>query len=353
MQFYFTLQEITMAQRTHYADLLRISAAFMVVLLHVAAQYWAAVPVNSAEWFTFHAIDSAARPAVSIFVMISGMFLLDPHKEIPLGKLFSRYCKKILILLVFWSFFYATWRNVFWAMLRGYEIDWQAVLTAFQTGHYHLWYCYMLLGLYLIIPFLKKITADRTLMQYFLVLAFGFAVILPVLPFTWAKTMRQFMFFSFTLGYTGYFVLGYYFRTTVLNKTARYLCYLAGGLSLAFTVFASYQKALALNTAFGYYDPFTLNTVCLSVAVFLFYQYEIPDVLAKHETLIGRLVDYSLGIYLIHPFILAVLEHFGINALLFAPAALAVPCVAILAFVLSWIAAAVMKKIPIVKQYLC
>lgn len=342
-----------MAQRTHYADLLRISAAFMVVLLHVAAQYWAAVPVDSAEWFTFHAYDSAARPAVSIFVMISGMFLLDPNKEIPLSKLFHRYCKKILIILIFWSFFYATWRNVFWALLRGYEIDWSAVLTAFQTGHYHLWYCYMLLGLYLIIPFLKKITADRTLMQYFLVLAFCFAVILPVVPFTWAKTMRQFMFFSFTLGYTGYFVLGYYFRTTVLNKTTRYLCYAAGLASLAFTVFASYHKAIELNTAFAYYDPFTLNTVCLSVAVFLFYQYEIPNLLARHEKLIRNLVDYSLGIYLIHPFILAVLEHFGINALLFAPAALAVPCVAILAFILSWFAVAVMKRIPVVKQYLC
>ena len=190
-------------------------------------------------------------------------------------------------------------------------------------------------------------------MQYFLVLAFCFAVILPVVPFTWAKTMRQFMFFSFTLGYTGYFVLGYYFRTTVLNKTTRYLCYAAGAASLAFTVFASYHKAIELNTAFAYYDPFTLNTVCLSVAVFLFYQYEIPNLLARHEKLIRNLVDYSLGIYLIHPFILAVLEHFGINALLFAPAALAVPCVAILAFILSWFAVAVMKRIPVVKQYLC
>ena len=342
-----------MAQRTHYADLLRVSAAFMVVLLHVAAQYWAAVPIDSVEWFTFHAYDSAARPAVSIFVMISGMFLLDPNKEIPLTKLFSRYCKKILIILVVWSLFYATWRNVFWALLCGYEIDWATVSTAFQTGHYHLWYCYMLLGLYLIIPFLKKITADRTLMKYFLVLAFCFAVILPVIPFTWAKTMRQFMFFSFTLGYTGYFVLGYYFRTTEISRKMRYLCYAAGLASLCFTIFASYQKAMELNTAFAYYDPFTLNTVCLSVAVFLFYQYEIPELLAGHEKLIGNLVDYSLGIYLIHPFILAVLEHFGINALLFAPAALAVPCVAILAFVLSWIATAVMKKIPVVKQYLC
>ena len=342
-----------MAQRTHYADLLRISAAFMVVLLHVAAQYWANVPVDSPEWFTFHAYDSLARPAVSIFVMISGMFLLDPSKEIPLSRLFSRYCKKILVILIFWSFFYATWRNVFWALLRGYTIDWPSVLIAFQTGHYHLWYCYMLLGLYLTIPFLKKITADRTLTQYFLVLAFCFAVILPVLPFTWARTMRQFMFFSFPLGYTGYFVLGYYFRTTVLSRATRYLCYAAGIASLAFTVFASYHKALALQTAFAYYDPFTLNTVCLSVAVFLFYQYEIPQLLQKHRKLTATLVDYSLGIYLIHPFILAVLEHFGINALLFAPAALAVPCVAILAFLLSCAATAVMKQIPVVKQYLC
>lgn len=342
-----------MTKRTHYADLLRISAAFMVVLLHVAAQYWAAVPVDSPEWFTFHVYDSMARPAVSIFVMISGMFLLDPSKEISLPKLFHRYCKKILILLIFWSFFYATWRNVFWALLRGYPIDWPTVLTAFQTGHYHLWYCYMLLGLYLLIPFLKKITADRTLMVYFLVLTLGFTVILPVLPFTWAKTMRQFMFFSFTAGYTGYFVLGYFFRTTVLSKSKRYLCYLAGAAGLAFTIFASYQKALALNTAFAYYDPFTLNTVCLSIAVFLFYQYEIPNLLQKHQKLISNLVDYSLGIYLIHPFILAVLEHFGINALLFSPAALAVPAVAVIAFLLSWFATAIMKKVPIVKQYLC
>ncbi len=342
-----------MAQRTHYADLLRVSAAFMVVLLHVAAQCWAMIPVTSPDWFAAHTYNSMARPAVSIFVMISGMFLLDPNKEIPLAKLFSRYCKKILIILIFWSLFYATWRNVLWALLRGYEIDWPTVLVAFQTGHYHLWYCYMLLGLYLIIPFLKKITADRTLMQYFLVLAFCFAVILPVVPFTWAKTMRQFMFFHLTLGYTGYFVLGYYFRTTEISKTVRYLCYLAGIASLAFTVFGSYHKALELNTDFGYYDPFTLNTVCLTVAVFLFYQYAIPNLLQNQQKLVSNLVDYSLGIYLIHPFMLAVLEHFGINAMWFSPTAIAVPAVAVIAFLMSWFATAIMKRIPVVKQYLC
>ena len=89
------------------------------------------------------------------------------------------------------------------------------------------------------------------------------------------------------------------------------------------------------------------------MAEFLFYQYEIPVLLQHHQKLIANLVDYSLGIYLIHPFILAVLDHFGINALVFPPAALAVPVVAIFTFLLSWLATAVMKKIPIIKQYLC
>lgn len=266
-----------MTQRIHYADMLRISAAFMVVLLHVAAQYWTTVPVDSQEWFCFHIYDSFARPAVSIFVMLSGMFLLDPNKEISLFRLFNHYCKKILILLVFWSFFYATWRSFLLVLLHGYEIDWANILVAFQKGYYHLWYCYMLLGLYLIIPFLKKITADRTLTQYFLILSLCFAVILPMLPFLWVKTIRQFMFLSFPMGYTGYFVAGYYFRTTVLSRWKRYLCYIAGFLSLLFTIFGSYYKALEQNAAFGYYDPFTLNTVCLTIAIFLFYQYEIAQ----------------------------------------------------------------------------
>lgn len=180
-----------MLQRVHYADLLRISAAFMVILLHVSAQYWNVLPVTCTSWFILHVYDSFARPAVAIFVMLSGMFLLHPAKQISLPQIFQRYCKKLVLILLFWTIFYATWHDVIWTFYRGGTINWQTVSISLQSGHYHLWYCYMLLGLYLLLSFLRKIAVDRTLLLYFLVLCFCFTVIFPVLPWRWANTIRK------------------------------------------------------------------------------------------------------------------------------------------------------------------
>lgn len=343
----------TMYPRVHYADLLRISAAFMVILLHVSAQYWDVLPVTTTEWFICHVYDSLCRPAVSIFVMLSGMFLLDPARQILLSDLFTRYCKKIIILLLFWTFFYATWHDVFWAAFRGETINWPTVIKSLQTSHYHLWYCYMLLGLYLILPFLRKIAADKTLLPYFLILCFCFTVILPTLPWLWVKTMRQSMYFSFTAGFTGYFLLGYYLRTIMLSKRMRYFCYLAGFIGLCFTIFVSYQQALSSQTAFGYYSPFTLNTVCLTIAIFLFYQYELPHILQRHQATISTLVENSLGIYLIHPFVLAVLEYCDVTVLYFNPTILSVPVIALFIFFLSNLFTSVIRCFPPLAKYLC
>lgn len=344
---------IFMNSRLHYADLLRISAAFMVVLLHVAAQYWKVLPVTSAEWFIMHCYDSIARPAVAIFVMISGMFLLHPAKEISISQIFSRYCKKIIIVLLFWTFFYATWHDVFWTAYRGRIIDWPTVTRSLQTGHYHLWYCYMLLGLYLLLPLLRNIAANRTLLQYFLALAFVFTAIMPVLPYPWAKTIRVNMYFGFTSGFTGYFLLGYYLRTTTLTKKQRLLCYLAGIGGLLFTIIASYHQALLRDTAFGYYNPFTLNTLCLTMAVFVFYQYEIPQLFRRCQSSIAVLVENSLGIYLIHPFVLAVLQYCNVDALFFSPTVLSIPLLALIVFLISCLLTLVVRSFPLLEKYLC
>lgn len=342
-----------MNERVHYADLLRISAAFMVILLHVSAQFWDVLPVTTTEWFIFHVYDSLSRPAVAIFIMLSGMFLLDPAKKVLLSDIFTRYCKKIIILLLFWTFFYATWHDVFWTAYRGEIINWPTVTKSLQTSHYHLWYCYMLLGLYLILPFLRKIAADKTLLLYFLILCFCFTVILPTLPWLWAKTIYKSMYFSFTAGYTGYFLLGYYLRTISIPKKTRLYCYIAGIAGLLFTIGASYYNALNTQKAFGYYNPFTLNTVCLTVAIFLFYQYELPNILRQYQATIATLVENSLGIYLIHPFVLSVLEYCDVTALFLAPTMISVPMIALLIFFLSNLATSVLRSFPPLTRYLC
>ena len=69
--------------------------------------------------------------------------------------------------------------------------------------------------------------------------------------------------------------------------------------------------------------------------------------------MIGTLVENSLGIYLIHPFVLAVLQHCNVDALFFAPTVLSVPTVALLTFLLSWFAATILRICPIFEKYLC
>ena len=64
-----------------YADILRVSAIVGVVFLHVAAQIiYQFNTVGRGWWWTANVIDSCTRWAVPIFIMLSGMLLLDPSK---------------------------------------------------------------------------------------------------------------------------------------------------------------------------------------------------------------------------------------------------------------------------------
>ena len=58
-------------------DLLRICAAVMVVLLHIAASNWYSVSPDKAEWVAMNLYDSMARSAVPLFFMLSGAFFIE------------------------------------------------------------------------------------------------------------------------------------------------------------------------------------------------------------------------------------------------------------------------------------
>ena len=55
-----------------YFDWLRVLATFGVMVLHVAAQNWLSVGIESFEWNAFNFYDSLERWTVPVFVMVSG-----------------------------------------------------------------------------------------------------------------------------------------------------------------------------------------------------------------------------------------------------------------------------------------
>ncbi len=339
-------------KRISFADGLRICAAFMVILLHVSAQYWSSTPVTSSAWKVYNLFDSLARPAVPIFVMLSGMLLLDPQRDITLRDVFTKYCKRIVLVWIFWSLFYATWSDVLWNALRHLEIDWAYVTRAFWAGHYHLWYCKMLLGLYLILPFLREFVKKKGLTEYFLLLTLCLTVILPNLPWEWAQLLRQNTYFYFTAGFVGYFLLGYYLRQTRLPRGMRYGIYALGIGSLLWTVVANLRRSLAADAAYGYFDPWMPNIVLMTVAVFVFFQYAMNPLLERYSRFLESVSPYMFGVYLVHPFVMTILENMGFSILAY-PAYLSVPCFTVLVFLLSCCCSWLLRKIPFLGKRIC
>ena len=69
-----------MSKRVWYADILRIIAIGMVVVIHVASKDFQRVPIDSGHWQLLNAVNGLSRVAVPILFMVSGMFFFryDP-----------------------------------------------------------------------------------------------------------------------------------------------------------------------------------------------------------------------------------------------------------------------------------
>ncbi len=139
-------------------DFIRCAACFAVVTLHITGGVLVSLPKFSFPWSIALTITSATRMAVPLFVMIRGYFLLRKTyatNEIP--TFYKKRCFVALIPLIFWTIFYflfALVRKPY--ILKTLDVsigEW--LQTGMPPGGYHLWYLYMLIGLYLIAPLLS------------------------------------------------------------------------------------------------------------------------------------------------------------------------------------------------------
>ena len=78
-------------RRVVWADLLRISACIMVVCIHTAGTYYYYYyyfEEHSTGWLTSIMLDSLGWFAVPTFIMLSGMFMLDPQRNVTLKSIY-------------------------------------------------------------------------------------------------------------------------------------------------------------------------------------------------------------------------------------------------------------------------
>lgn len=345
------------ADRIWYYDCLRIIATFAVMILHLSAQNWHSSEVASAAWKSFNFYDSISRWGVPVFVMISGALFLDAKPDI--AKIYRKNILRIVSAFLFWSTAYAA--------VNMYDTHCSVKDTVFRIikGHYHLWFLFMIVGLYMIVPFLSKIAESREMMKYFLILAILFTFVFPQINvlLSWkleeigslATTVLGKFKFHFTLGYTGYFVGGYYLSKMDLKKSRRWMIYLLGICGFAATIILSLVISLEKNKPVStFYDNLTVNVMLESIAVFVFAKQHFGKMKPgkKMRKIIVMLSKYSFGAYLVHIMVIEQMKRsLGLHTLSFHPF-ISVPVLGVVVFVISITISGIIHHIPFLNKYI-
>jgi surface polysaccharide O-acyltransferase-like enzyme len=177
-------------ERNAYIDLLRVISAFGVIVIHVAALKWYDTPVGTFNWQAINFYHTIIRWPVPVFVMISGIFALRPLNE---NTGFKSEIKKILykvlrlvLAIIFWAFFCNTVYLFINHFVKGESIaiyDFLRIpgLIILGRAWYHLWFLYMMIGLYLLTPIFRIFIKNgpRKYLEYFLILFFLLGTCLP------------------------------------------------------------------------------------------------------------------------------------------------------------------------------
>ena len=346
-------------------DFLKAVAAFAVILLHTSSTCMVHVPKGSPEWMALNAWNSMTHWAVGMFVMISGVLLLDSERNLSNRKLFS-YVGHILRCYFGWSFLY----TILVVTTNGTPDTIVTFLAEWLQGHYHMWYLWMILGIYLVLPILRIIARDRSTERWFVVLAVVFGFLRPsfqelaqlvtisgkpVSDFTLLQTLNNVtgtMNVTSVVGYSCIFVIGHYVYHTEFQRRTLHVIYLLGVLGAAFSVgLAFWLQALGK-------EPITLvgdymwNVLAMNIALLLFCRQHLKDRDRQTDRWIHQLSECGLGCYLLHAAVLEILDHpLGFRALSMNPA-IGVPAVALVVYVISMSVIWIMRKTAI-GRYFC
>jgi surface polysaccharide O-acyltransferase-like enzyme len=331
--------QITTTHR--WVDLIRVIGAFLVVMAHVSYQGGGSVLISSYYFVV-------SRVAVPLFFMVSGFLLLA--KEESYRDFFRKRALKVLLPFLIWSVIYMLWKREGFDQPFSMKLVMSYVLKIIRgPRENHLWFFYVLIGLYLFTPILRVFVARATSRDliYFCSLWF---VVVPVFSFLQEFTPVRIGFeLYFVAGYSGYFVLGYLLG--MFQYTRRQLYGLAALLlifSLATTAVQYFVNSRGLTTEYfvGY---LSVNIVLMTAFAFiLLREVQIGDNLYN---ILAPLSRASFGIYLVHVIVLDEFQKLPYISSWFSvgSSVYMVPILGLLGFFVSFIIVAVIQKIPVLR----
>lgn len=353
-----------------WLDVVRFIAMFTVVCCHCTDpfNFYPGEPPANIDTIKFWgaAYGAFLRPCVPLFVMITGALLLPVRGEA--SVFYKKRISRVFWPFLIWSVLY----NLFpWItgllglapdiildffpysgeeatrQSLGVSLDYIAHIPLnFSLLDVHMWYIYLLIGLYLYLPVFSAWVekASEKAKLWFLVV-WAVTTLLPyyyqyVSPYLWGTcSWNSFGMLYYFAGFNGYLLLGHYLRNHdwSLNKILMIgiPVFLAGYAVTFFgfryiTSLPEYTDEM-LELFFTYCS---LNVVMMTVPLFLLAK-KVKVRSEKIQRLLANLTVCGFGIYMIHYFFTgpAVLLMRTVGV----PVGLQIPVAAVLAFGISWL----------------
>lgn len=344
---------ITKPTNIQWLDILRAFAIFGVIVIHVSSPMVNMTWNKNIEfWWIGNIVDSAVRFAVPLFLMLSGATLLG--REYCLAEFYKRRFSRVLIPFLFWLVVYWVYR---WSTLLPKQqphelhaiLKWGIDLFLKEGVSKHFWYIYMILFIYLFIPFWGKwfralnLSVVSNLLLLWVVLTFVFKTT-PLNMYGWSGDYGS-KFLGYFL-FSGYLILGYYLFKLPSNSTKiRYFAAVIFLITVAVSAISTYffsKNGHKLDLSM--YGYLSVNTIIQSIAVFIL----IKDLKVENEIfswLTKTFSNYSYGIYLAHILAISFLFDRGIYWNFTYPL-ISLPALTLMVLVCSFGVILVLRKIP-------
>lgn len=312
-------------------DIMRVIAIIGVIVIHSLGD-WSDVKGISVIW-------SYSTYAVPLLVMISGAVWLDESREVSIKRIWTKYIFHIVIAFAFWSVIYACIYHNDFANVK--DFIWRCII-----GNYHLWYCYMIVGLYILLPIIKWIKQNSELYQYLIIVVLGCQIVMPIIasyPLTASvKHIMDLLQLSIGNEYLFYFLIGNLFYEKDLSVRMKCLICMWGVVSIICIYLGYVNNGDYSFSVMGY-------TIFIFVIVKSFCQ-KYGDKIRKIVGGCEKLAPMCFGIYLVHDIFLYLYNRYLLIDSI-SPYRLAVGKI-IFCFVASYALVLLIRRIPIIGRYI-
>lgn len=330
------------AKREIWLDFLRVTACFMVMIIHSTEPFYlggdGGLILSATDAFWVALFEGLCRCCVPVFLMASAYLQFPLHYST--GEFFRRRAVRILIPMLVWTLVYA--------LVWGEPVqNLKGLLFNFNYAAGHLWFVYMLLGIYLIMPMLSPWAEKVSQKELSIYLGIWlFTLLIPfvrewrggvppliqaadglpaqaLFPLWGEASWNPFGTFYYMSGFVGYMLLGLYIRRFIPNTrqkaTQGLILFLLGFTMIVFGLLRRFSETgesfplagdLAVAVAWEVPIAFcSLFVLCTALGLILMFRWMFYSKRSEESLFYRRLIlplsKAGYGMYLVHMLVLA------------------------------------------------